>query len=107
MRPRPAYDDETGFVVRHIKPLPDGGIRLCCANDLFRLLQWRYRSQVGTRRHLRKVLLEAVRRKVGNDMAVFDLDRRAVFPVYEQQVKDVGALLNVQRSRDLAARVAR
>ena len=49
-----------------------------------------------------EVLVSATRRELRQDMAILDLDRRAVFIVHDDQVENVDALIDVQRPGNLA-----
>ena len=51
-----------------------------------------------------KILLKACRCKVRKDMPVFDLNRRVILQMHQQQMEDTDPLIDVQRFGNLAAR---
>ena len=93
--PGAANDDQGRFFGAHTEVLTYRGVGHVRAHNLLGFLQRRHRGQVRARRHLRKILLEAVGRKTRQHVAILDLDRRAVFAVNQEQVEDVRTLLHV------------
>ena len=103
--PGAANDDQGRFVVGHAQTLPDRGVGHRGTDDVVGFLQWRDRGQVGAGRDPGKILVEAGGRKRREDVPILDLYRLAVLVMHEQQVEHVRALLDLQRLRDLAARM--
>ena len=84
---------------------PYGAIRHGGTHNLLGFLQRRDSRQVSAWRNGLEVLFETIGCKTRQHMAVFDLDGHSIFMMHELQVKDVGALLYVQRPGDFASRV--
>jgi radical SAM superfamily enzyme YgiQ (UPF0313 family) len=95
--PGTANDYKARLTCINLQPLPHSGIWQSRPNHLFRLLQRRYTCQIGARRHRLKILRETIGCETREHVTIFNLYRRTIFVVHEQQVEYLSALLHVQR----------
>ena len=105
MRPGTTQHNEAWLVIAHLQMAADRRVRHDRSHDLLCFLQGRNCRQVSARSHGREILLHAIRREPGKHMTILELDRRSVLPVHEKQVKNIGALFDMQCFCDFASRI--